>query len=195
MFFPVRLAHSGWLMCTSPTILPLQLYGIRLVPPWASLWKLGPATAEQATAHVSLCFFWEGKGFYITLLRDWKQGNCRVWEVWSAQYPRPNLNPGHFRILFKITPNTLFVCMEHSYSKNLQHMGRRRDGLHDINLYERSKKTFWSHTLFIKNIFRGQEKTNITSTAYKHEQSICLFVYLLNSSVQEQTCQTINMLV
>lgn len=144
--FPCSFTGSGWCLHERP------------YENWGQLRQ------NTATAHVSLCFFWEGKGFYIILLRDWKQGNCRVWEVWSAQYPRPNLNPGHFRILFKITPNTLFVCMEHSYSKNLQHMGRRRDGLHDINLYERSKKTFWSHTLFIKNIFRGQEKNK----HYKH---------------------------
>lgn len=48
MFFPVRLAHSGWLMCTSPPILPQQLYGILLVPPRVSLWKPGPATAEYS---------------------------------------------------------------------------------------------------------------------------------------------------
>lgn len=63
-------------------------------------------------------------------------------------------------------------------------------------IYMREVKRHFEVTLFSLKIFsEGRKKTNITSTAYKHEQSICLFVYLLNSSVREQTCQTINMLV
>lgn len=109
---PVRLAHSGWLMCTSPTILPCSFTGSCQCLHY-SLREPGPRQLQQsaAIARVLLCCFCnrDGKSFSHNPPKGLESKGTSLWEVWTAQYPRPNLNPGHFRILLKITPNTLFI--------------------------------------------------------------------------------------
>lgn len=60
-------------------------------------------------------------------------------------------------------------------------------------IYMREVKRHFEATLFSLKIFsEGGEKTNITSAAHKHEQSICLFicltVLLKNRPVKLLTC-------
>lgn len=62
-------------------------------------------------------------------------------------------------------------------------------------IYTRKAKGHFKATFFSLETFLEGGKKQTSQTQHISMSSFCLFVYLLNSSAQEQTCQTISMLV